>query len=156
MLPYKKISNGGLTYYDNCPICKIERKEYKKDIKPLTERARVKNYTDKLIKEQLNDYDEETDPFSFFNDNDPFQDAWPIEFEFDDEYDNAIKEHIINPERILFADNLTLKDYLKMHQEAELDHEHEITGFIKLPYKKRNWLKKLFYKFKTFLLTRFE
>lgn len=98
-----------------------------KKIKPLTERARVKNYTDKLIKEQLQDYDEETDPFSFFNDNDRFQDAWPIEFEFDDEYDNAIKEHIINPERILFADNLTLKDYLKMHQEAELDHEHEIT-----------------------------
>lgn len=108
MLPYKKISNDGLTYYDNCPICKIERKEYKKDIKPLTERARVKNYTDKLIKEQLNDYDEETDPFFIYDYIEPdyLKNPWPIEYEFD--------EHILNHKSILMADNLTLKEYLKM------------------------------------------
>ncbi|QVD49449.1 hypothetical protein [Lactococcus phage Nocturne116] len=161
MLPYKKISNDGMTYHDNCPICKLDRKEWKKNIKPLTEKARIKKYTDNLIKEQLQDYDEETDPFSFFNDNDPFQDAWPIEFEFDDEYDDYIDEHIINPKSILMADNLTLKEYLKMQSETDETTEH---GTINLSLlnkrfvlpKKENWLKKLFYKFKTFLLTRFE
>lgn len=127
MLPYKKISNDG------------------------------------LIKEQLNDYDEETDPFFIYDDIEPdyLKNPWPIEFEFDDEYDNAIEEHIINPKSILMADNITIKEYLKMQSEANETTEH---GTINLSLlnkrfvlpKKENWLKKLFYKFKTFLLTRFE
>lgn len=157
MLPYKKISNDGMTYHDNCPICKIDRKEWKKNIKPLTEKARIKKYTDNLIKEQLQDYEEETDSFYLYDNIEPdfSLNPWPIEYEFDDEYDEAVNEHIINPKQILFADGLTLKDYLKMQQAAECEPENEIIGFIKLP-PKRNWLQKLFYKIKTFLLTRFE
>lgn len=55
-VPFKKINVD--TYIcgkSGCQYCKHEKKWYKKNIKPLVERNRIKSYELKLIKEQLDD-----------------------------------------------------------------------------------------------------
>lgn len=51
-VPFKKINVD--TYIcgrSGCQYCKHEKKRYKKNIKPLVERNRIKSYELKLIKE---------------------------------------------------------------------------------------------------------